>query len=460
MTAFAGAAEKHPSSYRDPSGYIFSHKGEIYRQVNQSFKADFDFFISSGLYEALVQENLLIPHQVIDQNLTSDNFWHTTIKPEKIGFISYPYEWPFSMLKDAALLTLKLALKALEYGMILKDASPYNVQFHQGKVVFIDSLSFEKYNEGDPWIAYRQFCENFIAPLALMHNRSLPMQQLLLAFPDGIPLSYARSLLSFKSRCNIHLYLHVHLHASYAGKSSAQQKKTVLSKQKLINLLNSLLTLVTSFSFEKFENVWGKYYEEAETRPNYITAKKGIIRDWLSSLPGFNTVLDAGGNNGEFSKLAAQHASQVICADGEHFAINRLYNDIKLDSTTNILPLCIDLTNPTPAIGVNNQERASFFARTNVDLVMGLALIHHLCIGRNIPFDLVAKMFAQLGRLLIIEFVDKEDEKVKIILQQKKDIYPWYTQQNFEQVFATRFKLVQKQALSSSPRTLYLMERL
>lgn len=460
MTQTDGNVEKHPSSYRDPSGYIFSYKGKIYRQVNQSFKNNFELFLSSGLYQELIREKLIVSHEGIDQNFTGDEAWFTTLKPQQIPFISYPYEWSFDMLKDAALLTLRLAVKALEHGMILKDASPYNVQFHQGQMMFIDTLSFEKYNEGEPWIAYRQFCESFVAPLALMHDRSLPLQQLLVAYPEGIPLQYAKSLLSFKSRFNVHLYLHVHLHSSYSVKGFSNTTKTTLSKQKLNNLLNGLQTLVSSFSFDKFENVWGKYYEEAETRPNYLEEKKTVIGEWLSLMPKPITVLDAGGNQGEFSKLAAGYATQVICADGEHFAINRLYKQVKRNGLTNLLPLCIDFTNPTPAIGVNNEERQSFFARINADLVMGLALIHHLSIGRNIPFELVAKMFAQLGRLLIIEFVDKKDEKVKLLLQQKKDIYTWYTQAEFERVFSLHFKLIQKRTLSSSPRTLYLMERL
>ncbi|RYZ26275.1 MAG: SAM-dependent methyltransferase [Chitinophagaceae bacterium] len=460
MLSSTGKPESHPSSYRDPSGYVFTYQDEIYRQVNKSFQKDFDFFISSGLYSSLVQENLLIPHKVIPQNLTGNAAWYTTLKPEQIGFISYPYEWTFNMLKDAASLTLHLALKALEHGMILKDATPFNLQFYQGRMVFIDSLSFEEYKEGEPWIAYRQFCENFIGPLALMHYVGLPLQQLLAIYPDGIPLSYVKSLLPFRSKLNIHLYLHVHLHASYSSKSSVQQKKPALSKQKLIHLLNSLQSLISSLKFGKFENVWGKYYEEAETRPGYLEEKKQIIAGWLTSLPQLSTAIDVGGNAGEFAALASRKCERVICADGEHFAVEKLYRKIKTEDTKNIIPLCVDFTNPSPAIGVNNEERSSFLQRASCDLAMGLALIHHLAIGKNISFDLIAKMFAHLGRYVIIEFVAKEDEKVKILLQNKKDVYHWYTEEAFLQSFSTRFHLIEKQALSSSPRTLYLMERL
>lgn len=449
----------HPSSYRDPSGYIFVYQNEIYRQVNKSFQKAFEAFVGSGLYDSLVAENLLIPHQVIEKNYTGDASWFTTVKPERVGLISYPYEWSFSMLKDAALLTLQLALKALDRGMILKDASPFNVQFYKGRMVFIDSLSFEEYKEGEPWIAYRQFCENFIGPLALMHYTGLPMQQLLLAHPAGIPLKYVKSLLHFRSKLNVHLYLHIHLHASYSFKRGGQQKKPTLSKQKLVNLLKSLQALVTSLQFDRFENIWGKYYKEAETRPGYLEEKKEIISGWLSSLQGIQTVIDVGGNEGEFSKLAAAFCERVICADGEHFAVEQLYKYVMKEGISNVIPLCIDFTNPSPAIGVNNEERSSFLERASSDLVMALALIHHLAIGKNIPFDLIAKMFAQLGNYLIIEFVPKTDDKVKLMLQQKADIYSEYSEENFQTVFAHFFSILHKKTIGNSGRTIYLMKK-
>ena len=450
----------HPSSFRDPSGFVFTYQGEIYRQVNKFFQAHFEKFVGSGLYNSLVADSLLIPHQAVQQNLTGDESWYTTLRPEKIELISYPYEWTFSLLKDAAMLTLQLALTALDYGMVLKDATPYNVQFHKGKPVFIDSLSFETYQEGEPWIAYRQFCENFVGPLALMHYSGLPLQQLLLAYPGGIPLLYVKKLLPYKSRFNLHLFLHVHLHAGMVTSSGGSQRKPTLSKAKLANLLRGLQTLVGSFHLKKFENVWGEYYKEAETRPGYLEEKKSVISVWLEQMPAVQTVVDIGGNEGEFAKLAAKGKSRVICADGEHYAVDQLYKQVKQNNFTNLYPLCIDFTNPTPAIGVNNIERTSFFDRASSDLAIALALVHHLAIGKNIPFHFIAEMCARLGKFLIIEFVAKEDEKAKLLLQNKKDIYNWYSEEQFEAAFSQRFRLIEKRALSSSPRILYLMERL
>jgi hypothetical protein len=220
----------------------------LYRQVNISFKEDFDLLSTSGLYNHLQSTGLLIPHEDINKNLTGSSDWYRTLKPQALPFISYPYEWCFDMLKDAALLTLQLAEEAINHGMMLKDASPFNIQALNGKLIFIDTLSFEKWDSGRPWIAYRQFCESFIAPLALMHYRQLPLQSLLLSYPDGLPLPYAKKLLPLKSKLNLHAYLHLHLHSSYAHATEKEPVKTsAYSVKKFKNLFQSLTSLVRSF---------------------------------------------------------------------------------------------------------------------------------------------------------------------------------------------------------------------
>src|SRR5215471_1501492 len=205
------------SSYRDPSGFVFEKNGSIYRQVNKVFSNDFDFFISSGLYEHLIKQQLLIPHKEISENFSGSDQWYKTLQPEKLPFISYPYEWSFDMLKEAALLTLRLVKESIRFGLILKDATPYNVQWLNGKMIFIDSLSFEKYDASKPWIAYRQFCETFLSPLLLMYYSKQPMQALMLGWPDGIPISVTKSLLPWRSRLSFYTYLHIHLHERFSA---------------------------------------------------------------------------------------------------------------------------------------------------------------------------------------------------------------------------------------------------
>ncbi|MGN6399638.1 MAG: hypothetical protein ACTHMD_04230 [Flavisolibacter sp.] len=453
---------KHSSSYRDPSGFLFYENDILYRQVNNIFKDDFDLFISSGLYQQLVDKNILIPHKKIEENITGSTDWYQTIQPEKISFISYPYEWCFDMLKDAALLTLEAAQEAMNYGMMLKDASAYNVQWHKGKMIFIDTLSFEKWDESRPWIAYRQFCEHFLAPLALMHYLKLPLQNLSFAYADGIPLTLAKKLLPSRSKFNLNTYLHLHLHANISenAKTANPKRQTLkpFSATKLKNLLRSLEETVRSFSLNNPSGVWSGYYNEAFQREDYVVPKKQIVENWISRVNAYSAI-DVGANEGEFSELLAAKNIFTISADFDHYSVNRLYNTTKKNNNASILPLIIDFANPSPAIGVNNEERSSFLQRTNTELVLALAVIHHLAIGKNIPFENIAAMFQSLGNWLIIEFVSKEDEKIQLMLQQKKDVYYDYNEEKFITAFKNFYSIIEKAEIGNSGRRLFLMKR-
>ncbi len=449
----------HPSSYRDPSGFIFEKDGTIYRQVNKSFKEHFDHFIESGCYKHLIEKGLLIPYEQVNQNLTGDSNCYRTLKPEKISFISYPFEWSFDMLKDAALLTLQIAREALGYEMILKDATPYNIQWYKGRFIFIDTLSFEKYNE-TPWVCYRQFCESFLGPLLLMHYSKQSLQQLQLAWPEGIPLAVIKSILPWRSRFFLHTYLHIHLHADIAGKSKSKNETAkTFSKQKLLNLISSLEILIRKLKLPDQKSTWSGYYEEASQRSDYLEVKKNIINQWLNEIPAVKTAADMGANDGVFSSLLAEKAIPVIAADFDPYCINNLYTSIKISKERNIQPVLIDLSNPSPAIGINNEERNSFISRLDADLILALAVIHHLAIGKNIPLKKVAELFHKAGKYLIIEFVPKEDDKIKLMLRSKQDIYFNYTEDEFIHAFEEYFFIVKKQQITGSLRTLYLMKK-
>ena len=447
---------KHPSSYRDPSGFLFYYDNVLYRQVNRCFKDDYDLFISSGFCQHLVDRKILIPHRTIAENLTGSKEWYQTLEPEKIPFISYPYEWCFDMLKDAALLTLEAAVEAMKYGMLLKDASAYNVQWHKGKMLFIDTLSFEKWDETKPWIAYRQFCEQFLAPLALMHYLKLPLQKLLLAYPDGIPVHIAKKLLPAKSKFNLNIFLHLHLHAQISEKAPARTLQP-FSATKLHNLLRSLKESIQSFELNAKTGAWSGYYDEALQRENYVLQKKEIVATWLGELP-VQTAIDVGANEGEFSDLLISKNIFTISADFDHYSINRYYNKLKERSVEIAQTFVIDLTQPSPALGIVNEERSSFLERIKTDLVVALALIHHLAIGKNVPFISIAKLFAILGKHLIIEFIPKEDEKLQLLLKHKKDVYDWYTHENFLTAFLQYYIIRNKREIDYSKRIIYLME--
>jgi hypothetical protein len=449
-----------PSSYRDNDGFVFEHYGIIYRFIHSRFQPQYELLMTGGLYNELTSKNWLITHQ----EMPDASAWGLTegrvILPQQIEFISYPYEWSFDMWKDAALLTLKIAVAALKNKLFLKDATPFNIQFVKGKPVFIDTLSFEIYQEGNPWIAYRQFCENFLAPLLLMHYCHHDSYKLFTIYPNGIPLDVLTSLLPKRSRWNLNVYLHIHLHSKITRK---QQKgvstKTHFSKPKLEVLLAGLTGFVSKLTLKKTKTTWDDYYTDTILGEDYLNAKTALVQSFLSEID-FTKAIDLGANDGYFSLLFKNTNKQMIAVDGDANCINELYLKIRREKITNILPLINTLNTPSPAIGWNNAERDSFKKRINVDLVIALALVHHLAISCNVPLQLIADWLEPMGKYLLIEFVPKTDEKVKLLLQNREDIFHQYTVENFEQIFSKKFQLVLQKKITGTDRILYLMKKI
>ncbi|MBI1779761.1 MAG: SAM-dependent methyltransferase [Sphingobacteriales bacterium] len=449
----------HPSSFKDPAGFMFVADGIYYRQVNIFGSEDYSLLMSSGLYEKLISKNRLIRHTEIDNIKSEASQWFKTLQPEQLPFISYPYEWSFDQLKDAALLTLTIQKEALNHGMTLKDATPFNVQWLNGKAIFIDTLSFEKHKDGEPWIAYKQFCECFLASLLLMHYRNNELNKLLVSFPNGIPTPIVSSLLPFKTKLNLNLYLHIHLQAKMQkkGADDKQQNKRSLSTTQLVNIIESLRNLIKKLSPVSAKTTWNNYYDETILSNAYLQHKQELAKSFLSAIQ-FNSLIDLGANKGEFSLLFKDKAAKIVAADFDAACINELYLHIKSQKLNNIFPLVIDLANPSPAIGWANEERNSFWNRVNTDVIMALALIHHLAISFNISFAMMAELFSQKTNYLLIEFVPKHDPKVQQLLSHRKDVFDHYTQTDFEQSFSVYFQVLKKETIQTTDRILYLMK--
>ncbi|HNX45892.1 MAG TPA: hypothetical protein PKK90_04180 [Anaerolineaceae bacterium] len=456
--------EKVSGSFRDPSGFMFRHEGILYRQVNLHYRQEYDLLMASGLYEQLTKSRALIPHTEESTDLAPvpENAYKV-IRPQTVGFISYPYEWSFDQLKDAAILTLAIARRALEYGMALKDASAYNVQFHEGRPIFIDTLSFEKYEEGLPWVAYRQFCQHFLAPLALMASKDVRLLQLLRVNIDGIPLDLASSLLPTSTRLNLGLSSHIHLHASsqkkYADKEVSQAEvKGKFSRGAMETLIESLLSTVRALKVKEINTEWADYYQANNYTEASFEAKRAVVKDFISKVAP-QTVWDLGGNTGEFSRAASELGIPTVSMDIDPGAVQQNYQLVKKNKEKNMLPLVMDLTNPSPALGWRNQERQSLRERGEASLIMALALIHHLAIANNVPLRDVADFFADLGPYLVIEFVPKEDSQVARLLASRLDIFPNYTLEGFKQAFQARYTILEEHPVEGSKRTLLLMRR-
>jgi hypothetical protein len=456
--------ERISASFRDPSGFLFRRAGVLYRQVNLSYQEHYDRLMQSGLYERLAKARKIIAHQEVNAPPAVPDLAYRVIQPDKVAFISYPYEWSFSELKDAALLTLSIQKTALEYNLSLKDASAYNIQFHLGRPVLIDSLSFETYQEGKPWVAYRQFCQHFLAPLALMALVDVRLSQLMRIYIDGVPLDLASRLLPLRSRLKFGLLAHIHLHASAQKKYSAapeqaraQSQSARVSKMGMLGVIESLQKTVKSLTWDPKGTEWGDYYDATNYTREAFDQKVEIVKEFLEkSRP--DQVWDLGANTGIFSRLAADQGIITISSDIDPAAVEKNYIDMRQKKEKNLLPLVLDLTNPSPAIGWGNEERDSFAGRGPVDMVMALALVHHLAISNNVPLADVAKIFARLGRRVIVEFIPKEDSQVQRLLATRADIFPNYHQTGFEDSFSSYFTILETRAIENSKRVLYLME--
>jgi hypothetical protein len=449
-----------PSSFRDPCGFVFSRGGEVYRQINRTGARDYDLLMRSGLYEKL--DGLLVRHEEVSVEPARPATAHAILRPDHIPFITYPYEWAFGQLKDAALLTLAVQKAALRAQISLKDASAFNVQFVNGHPIHIDTLSFESLVPGRPWVAYRQFCQHFVAPLALMATRDLRLGRLTATHIDGVPIDLASALLPARTWWRPGLLLHLHLHAwgqrSWSKKGRGGGRAPKVSRSGLEGLIDSLERTVLGLRLGDDRSTWSTYYAETNYSPGAFEAKRQAVRRYIDTVrPG--VVWDLGANTGVFSALAAMVDARTVAFDMDALAVDLHYRKCKERGERRILPLVMDLANPTASIGWNGSERMSLFDRGPAALALALALVHHLAIGNNIPLPSVAAAFSRMAEWVVVEFVPKSDSQVLRMLDAREDVFPDYSREGFEAAFREHFAIIETEAIPESQRFLYLMRR-
>jgi len=447
----------HPASFRDHSGYVFWRDDKLYRVIYSSYKNNYDLLINSGLYEELVSKNLLIPHQEVSDVEVIGAY--KVISPKFISVISYANEWCFSQLKDAALTTLKIQEIALKHGMVLKDANTYNIQFYEGKLVLIDTLSFEKYENGQPWQAYRQFCQHFLAPLVLASYVDSSILQTLNNYLEGFPLNLTKKLLPFKAKWRKGILLHLVAQANAEKKYQNKKVQTshkAFSKDYLLFLNRSLKKTIEKLSYQ-VSSSWAKYYSE-DTTATYTESKKSQVNTILETIQP-KLVWDIGGNVGLFSKSKTGSDVQIISMDNDHDSIEKQYLQLKESQVPNILPLIIDITNPSSGFGWQNKERKDFLTRSKPECILALALIHHLVFRGGIPLWKLASFFSKFSPHLLIEFIPIDDPKVQLLVQNRNIEDLEYSFEFFEKHFEPYFWIKQKVQLEGTRRFLYWMER-
>jgi ribosomal protein L11 methylase PrmA len=478
MNESSGDARIHPASFRDPSAFLFESGGVLYRWVGERAADDYRLLMDSGLYTELVEESVLVDHEELgrgestalqsrlrDKELGGPT--HVILRPRRLPFISYPYEWSFQQLKHAALVTLHIQRRALARDLSLKDASAYNVQFDGVTPVLIDTLSFERYVDGRPWVAYRQFCQHFLAPLALMAYRDIRWGLASREHIDGLPLDFVAASLPRRTRLRPGLVMHLHGHAASqkrhaaAGSAAASTSlaRRAFSRRAMEGLLDSLEGAVRALRWKREDTEWAEYYDDTNYSGTAEEHKARVVRQWVGELRP-RKLWDLGANDGRYSRVAKEGASFVLSADGDPVAVDRNYRQCRAEGQKGILPLLVDLFNPSPALGWEHNERMSLLQRGPADMVLALALMHHLCISNNVSFDRLVSFFARCAETLLIEWVPKGDSQVQRLLATREDIFDGYGREAFENAFGARFSLLKREEIPESKRSLYLYRRL
>ena len=456
-----GGPEPDPGSWRDPFGFVYRRHGILLRQVNSAAAAEWEATEGSGFLRRLQTAGLLIDHEPAPLDWAADpSLVLTVIRPEPVPFISYPYEWTFGQLKAAALLTLEVQCQAMTHGLELRDASAYNVQFIGVRPVFIDTLSFRRATPGAPWIAYRQFCEHFLAPLALMSRRDIRLGGLLRDHLDGIPLDLAARLLPARTRLSLGLGSHIHLHARaqrrHADRPEAAGEAATrkMSPTRQAALHDSLVRLIGGLDWTPAGTEWADYGTASSYDDASATAKDAVVGALIGDASP-SVVWDLGANNGRYSAIAARTAGRVVALDIDPAAGERHWRDLVARGETRVLPVLQDLANPSPAIGWDGRERKSLFERAEGATLLALALVHHLAIGRNVPLPMLSATLARLGDKLIIEWVPKDDPMVRRLLATREDVFPDYTASGFEAAFSAHWRIERSMRVGETPRTIY-----
>lgn len=453
-------SKRNTSSFRDPSGYVFIEDNKVKRVINPIYFEQYKALTDSGFYKTLFDKKYLIPHQEVSK-IESE----IIIEASKIPFITYPYEWSFLQYKHAALLTLKIQKLCLKNNFTLKDATAFNITFHEGKPIFIDTLSFDFYQENNPWLAYKQFIMHFLGPLVLTKYFGQDHLKTLSQNLEGISLQKLSQLLPFKSYFSPTILTNIHLLAKY-DKKYESDKKTVnnnLSKSSQVKLLDGLYDFISNLLVnEKTE--WDHYYNQINYDDVAYQFKKEVVKDWFLSIKG-ESLIDIGGNDGTFSRELKDAAKFIIVADVDPNAVEQNYKQALKSKEKIILPIVSNVLNPVANYGFNNECRFSFIDRVkdaNLDGCLALAVIHHITLSGNIPFSLSAQFFSKLAPNLLIELPTRNDSWVQFLLDSKREFknhFDFYNEDNFEKEYSVFFDIIKKEKIESSERILYSLKR-
>lgn len=449
--------EREASSYRDPLGHIIYADGRVIRRLSPEGARLWNSFFSSTLYKKLSERNLIVETKQLNDNQFIDSDFPVALEHAKIPFVSYPYEWTFDMLKDAALFTLEILLESLKHKFTLRDGSSFNIQFHGGKPIFIDILSFAPYRKGQIWIGYSQFCQMFLFPLMIASHKKVDCHPWLRGNLEGISLDEMVGIFSFLDFYKKGVFFQVivqHLLDKKKNRTKGVIYSSKMNEKKLSLVIRQLGNLTRSLKNPFLKTTWSDY----PSFHSYDTEKKTVKSEFIKKICSArkrSLVWDIGANTGEYSRIASNNADLVVAIDSDHGALSKLYQSVRKEKIKNILPLLIDIVNPSPCCGWLNTETKTLWERGKPELVLALALIHHLCIARNIGLSSFIDWITELSTEGVVEFVTKEDPKVQLLLATREDIFVEYTKTNFESLLARKTNIKEVMELNQGKRYLY-----
>ena len=460
-------------SFRDPSGRVYrldeTEGSRIVRGLTEEAASTIDRLLSEPFFRNLVAagdvvQTTSLSHQDSATSRMVEMGWRSAVEHEPVEFITWPYEWPFSMLKDAALLQLRLLDASVRNGWIMKDATPYNIQWKGNRPVFIDVPSFVPFEDGDYWQGYRQFCSTFLTPLLLTAHLGIPFQPLLRSRLEGIPpdeaIRYFQGWKRFKRGVLSHVWFPAKAERRILSRGAPS--KPVASKRgqprtMLLALIDSLMRLVNRLSYGHSGSDWSQYSETHTYSENDFQRKRNFIDRHASALRP-RLLWDLGANTGVFSRVAAQHSDIVVAVDGDHDAVDMLYQDTLEAGEQNIIPLMLDIANLSPSQGWAGRERAAFDRRRSPDMVLCLALIHHMRVSANIPLALFVEWLRSLDATAIVEFVDRDDEMFLTLIKERALEYEDYTAEHFQMEILRYFNIRDRLQLMDGKREILLIE--
>ncbi|MFT5203846.1 MAG: ribosomal protein L11 methylase PrmA [Candidatus Aldehydirespiratoraceae bacterium] len=449
-------------SFRDPSSRVWREGELIRRGLDEVAAVDFDLVEQAKFFTKAIKAGQIVGTQRCEGTSPDGRSWTTVLEHDRIPVITYPHEWSFTMLQDAALLTLRLVRAAIDENITTKDATAYNVQFVGASPVFIDVPSFEKYRQGEAWWGYRQFCQMFLFPLMFTAYKDLPHQPWMRGAVDGITPEQARRILEGRRAGHKGFLSHVWLHAKadsrFKGGSADtvdEMKKAGYKKELYVATIDRLIKLVEGLEWERSESTWGDYSQRGHYESKELLLKSDFVRR-VAAQGSRSQVWDVGANDGMFSRIAAEHADVVLAMDADDLVVDRLYRELRSDGTTGIVPMVMNFADPTPGIGWNGTERPPLPDRSSPDLILALAVIHHLALTHNVPTSAILDLFVRLGSEVVLEVPTENDQMVKTLMRHKRaGTHDAFTLEAIEAQINERFEVREREELPGGTRVLF-----